>query len=127
MMTLFAVLLVLAIIIAIARYNENDNLFWALLVSFVGAIAAATVVVKMTNSKKQDKVVMIKEAPTQVLESVPCMYCILADTSLTATKREKSPKPVSKDTLLYQDNNILSEVFVSARGQPQYFMYMSDS
>ena len=41
MMTLFAFLATVAAIIAIARYNESDKLFWKLLVSFIGAYAAA--------------------------------------------------------------------------------------
>lgn len=128
-MTLLAILTVLVIIVAISRYNESDNLFWKLFVSFVGGIAAATAAVSLVecSSNKQDKVVMIKQAPTQVLESMPCINCILADISLSATQGEKSPKPVSKDKMLNHNSGILSEVHTSPRGHPQFCMYYDDS
>jgi hypothetical protein len=127
MMTLLAFISIIGVITAIARYNESEKLFWSLLVSFVGAYAAVNVAVNLLNDKKEDKVVMIEKAPMQVLESVPLLTGVLADTSLSATMREKSPKPASKDMLFNLDNNILSEVHRKARGQPQWYMYFSDS
>lgn len=126
-MTLLAFISIIGVITAIARYNESEKLFWSLLVSFVGAYAAVNVAVNLLNDKKEDKVVMIEKAPMQVLESVPLLTGVLADTSLSATMREKSPKPASKDMLFNLDNNILSEVHRKARGQPQWCMYFSDS
>ena len=127
MMTLLAFISIIGVITAIARYNESEKLFWSLLVSFVGAYAAVNVAVNLLNDKKEDKVVMIEKSPMQVQESVPLLVGVLADTSLCATMREKSPKPAGKDLLLYQNNNILSEVHRKARGQPQWEMYFSDS
>lgn len=127
MMTLLAFISIIGVITAIARYNESEKLFWSLLVSFVGTYAAVNVAVNLLNDKKEDKVVMIEKAPMQVLESVPLLTGVLADTSLSATMREKSPKPASKDMLFNLDNNILSEVHRKARGQPQWYMYFSDS
>ena len=126
-MTLLAFISIIGVITAIARYNESEKLFWSLLVSFVGAYAAVNVAVNLLNDKKEDKVVMIEKSPMQVLESVPLLTGVLADTSLLVTMREKSPKPASKDMLFNLDNNVLSEVHRKARGQPQWYMYFSDS
>ena len=127
MMTLLAFISIIGVITAIARYSESEKLFWSLLVSFVGAYAAVNVAVNLLNDKKEDKVVMIEKSPMQVLESVPLLTGVLADTSLLVTMREKSPKPASKDMLFNLDNNVLSEVHRKARGQPQWYMYFSDS
>ena len=82
---------------------------------------------RLNNDKKENKVVMIEKSPMQVQESMPLLCGVLADISLCATMREKSPKPASKDMLFNQDNVILSEVHRKARGQPQWEMYFSDS
>lgn len=127
MMTLFAFAATIAAIVAIARYNESDKLFWQLFIAFTGAYAAASAVSMITEEKEQDKVVMINEAPTQVLGMVPSLKEILAGTTFSATKREKSPKPVSKDSLVSQNINILSKVHASPRGQPNWSMFFDDS
>ena len=128
MVTLLCLLTGIAAITAIARYNESDKLFWKLLVSFLGGYAACTFVNHMiTSNKEEGKVVVVEEAPTQVLESVPCSFYSLADISLSATLREKSPKPVSKDSSLTINDSTLSEVHVSARGQPFWIGYFDTS
>lgn len=129
MMTLFCLLAGIAAITLIARYNESESLFWKLFICYVGSWAAVNAAVEIINNdKKGDKVVMIEKAPMQVLESVPSLNAILADMSLAATTREKSPKPASKELCSFnQDNVISSEVHRKARGQPQWYMYFSDS
>jgi hypothetical protein len=127
MMTLLAFISIIGVITAIARYNESEKLFWSLLVSFVGAYAAVNVAVNLLDDKKEDKVVMIEKSPMQVQESMSLLCGVLADVSLCATMREKSPKPAGKDMLFNQDNVITSEVHRKARGQPQWYMYFSDS
>jgi len=128
MMTLLAFISIIGVITAIARYNESDKLFWSLLVSFIGAYAAVNVAVNLLDDDKKDgKVVMIEKSPMQVQESMPLLCGVLADISLSATTREKSPKPAGKDMLFNQDNVIMSEVHRKARGQPQWCMYFSDS
>lgn len=126
-MTLFWFLTGLALIIGISRYNEDDNLFWKLFIAFVGSFAAATTVKYVVENKKQDKIVVVESAPTQVLESTPGTAAFrLADVSLSVTKGV-SPKPVSKDSTLNENDSVLSKVFGSARGQPQLCMYYDDS
>lgn len=132
-MTLFWFLAGLATCIGIARYNEDDNLFWKLFISFVGAFTAATVVKTQLENENQEKVIMVDKAtvnPTQVPQSMSCINLYdytLADISRAATKREKSPKPVSKDSLINQNDSSLSKVFGSIRGQPQMFAFFDTS
>lgn len=116
-----------ALCIGISRYNEDDALFWKLFISFVGAFAAASVVKMTMDNENKEKVIVVSEAPTQVLQSVPCNVYTLADISLAATKREKSPKPVSKDSLINKDDSLLSKVHVLARGQPGLFNFFNTS
>ena len=132
MMTLFAIGVVIAAIFGIARYNEDDSLFWKLFISFVGAFTAATVVRTQLENENQEKVVKVEKAtvsPTQVLPSASSTinFYSLADVSKAATKREKSPKPVSKDSLINFNDSSLSKVFGSIRGQPQMFAFFDTS
>ena len=130
-MTLFWFLAGLAICIGISRYNEDDSLFWKLFISFVGAFTAATVVRTALECENQEKIVKVEKAkmsPTQVPQSTPCIdFYTLADVSRAATKREKSPKPVSKDTLINKNDSLLSNVHVLARGQPGLFNFFNTS
>lgn len=131
MMTLFWFFAGLATCIGISRYNEDDSLFWKLFISFVGAFTAATVVKTQLENENQEKIVKIEKAivsPTQAQQSAPCInFYTLADVSLAATKREKSTKPVSKDSLINKNDSSLSKVFGSIRGQPQMFAYFDTS
>lgn len=127
MMTLLLLLSGIAVITLVSRYNEDDKLFWKLLISFIGSYAAVTVASQLLSDKEQNEVVMVEKAPMHALESMPIL-CegVVTDNSL-ATLGEKSPKPAGKDILLSKNNNILSEVHRKARGQPQWEMYFSDS
>lgn len=127
MATLFWFLTGLAICIGVARYNEEDNLFWKLAVAFIGSFAAATVVKTVMENNNQEKVVVVENAPTQALESTSCNFYTVTDVSLATPKREKSPKPVSKDSLLDENDSLLSKVHASVRGQPYLCTYYDDS
>ena len=126
-MTLFWFLLGTGLCIAISRYNEDDALFWKLFIAFVGSFAAATAYRATISEESKEKVVVVSEAPTQVLQSMPCNVYTLADISFAATKREKSPKPVSQDSLINKDDSLLSKVHVLARGQPGLFNFFNTS
>jgi len=117
-MTLIAFLATVIACIGIARYNEDDSLFWKLFLSLAGTYAATTFVMSLTDDKEQNKVITVSEAPTQVQKSAIAPFGI-AGVSLPATHREKSQKPVSKDSFTNSGDSILSEVFVSIRGRPQ--------
>ena len=129
MMTLLALLAGIAIITLVARYNEDEKLFWKLFVAWTGAFAAGTVALNLADNstEKQNKVVMIEKAPMQALESMPTLYASVVTDNSLATLGEKSPKPAGKDMLFNQDSSILSKVHRKARGQPQWEMYFSDS
>lgn len=129
MTTLFFICASIALSVLVARYNEDDSLFWKLAMSFIGAYAAGVIVSSAIKDDKHKKenVVVINSMPTQVLEGTPCALYTLADVALSATMREKSPKPVSKVNNCYDHSNLLSEVRSSARGQPHFYMYFSDS
>ena len=114
--------------IGISRYNEDDALFWKLFISFIGAFVAGTIVKNSMENDQEQKTVVVESAPTQVLESMPGTAAFrLADISLSATRGEKSPKPVGKDSARNENDSLLSKVLSSARGQPQMCMYFDDS
>lgn len=121
-MNLILFLLGIVIILCISRYNEDEKLFWKLLISFVGAFAAVTFVQKCIESQKQDKTEYYQSVPTQVLNNGSHSVCVLADPFVIVTDEGKTSDPVSKE---YTDTNlglILSEVCVNTRGQPcEYF------
>lgn len=119
MMDLIVLALGLGIITCMARYNENDRLFWQLALAWIGSFAAAEVVTNVIDHNEQNKSIVISSTPTQVQQSIPCIDYTLAEMSLAATRREKSQKPVSKDSTINSNDSILSEVHVAARGQPQ--------
>lgn len=127
MATLLWIISIIAFITLVARYNEDDKLFWKLFIAFIGAYAAGSAVKATLENNDKEKVVMIEKAPTQVLQSTPCNAYSLADVSLAATKREKSPKPVSKDSLIDQNDSLLSKVTKHARGQPFILDYFDTS
>lgn len=109
------------VILCISRYNEDDKLFWKLLVSFVGTFAAATLVYKYIESQKQDKVEYYSPAPTQALYSGSHSVCVLADPSVAVANETLVSDPVSKEYKDCGKNLILSKVYVNVRGQPSEF------
>lgn len=121
-------LFILAILfcIAAARYNNSDKLFWVLFISLVGAFTAGSVARAFMEDKTEKRTVVIEKAPTQVLDSMPYNSCTLADMSISATQVEKSAKPVGKDSLLNENDSLLSVCHVETRGQP-WCMYFDDS
>lgn len=128
-MALFWLFVVITIAsIATARYYEQERLFWILWTSFIGAFAAGAIVRTAMENDQEQKIVVVESAPTQVLESMPGTAAFrLADISLSATRGEKSPKPVGKDSARNENDSLLSKVLSSARGQPQMCMYFDDS
>jgi hypothetical protein len=130
-MTLLFVLLGLAIIICIARYNENDSLFWKLLVSFIGSFAIATAAYTILNEDESDND-LVQVYPTQGLMATSCahlpMCCTLTDV-LSLTPVGANQKPVSQEytPVLNKVVNTFSKVLPVARDQPQFFKYFDTS
>ena len=94
-MTLFLFLLGIAIIIVIARYNESNKLFWALLTCFTLCFAGTKLVIDNL-SKNESKNAFEQVQPTQGLmaASGSFQFLVTDDTSSATTK--VTSKPVSK-------------------------------
>lgn len=131
-MTLLLILLGLALIILIARYNEDDKLFWKLLVCFIGGFTAACVAYTLINFNKKSKASLTQVNPTQVLYT-PSHYlftdCVLGEVLYI------TPNNVERGNLVSQDNSpaeckvsyTCSKVGVGARDQPPQFTYFDTS
>lgn len=119
-MILFWFVLGIITILCIARYNEDEKLFWKLFISFIGAYGAAAVALQIAKQQKQDKVEYVTSAPMQVLSS-ESYVCTLADPSTVVTNEVCTSVPASKDMQMFYTNPILSKVAGGARDQPFEF------
>ena len=109
----------LLIITLVARYNENEKLFWQLLISFIGAYGAATIAINaLSSEKKQSKEVVITSKPMQAPTSKSYNFCSLADLSSLVTVEEYSSVPAGKDIASKLNDPSLSGVGRGARDQP---------
>ena len=108
-MILFLFLVGVVAIMAIARYNEDDRLFWKLLVSFTVAFTVTSIGVKlMGNENKSDSTTQV--CPTQALYGTSDKISPLTDVSTTITVTDITVlDPVSQDTT--PENGILADVF----------------
>lgn len=95
-MTLFLFLLGLILITLIARYNESNKLFWALLTCYVLGFTSVKLAYDCFGKEGSKDDTSVQVQPTQglIATSGSLMY-LLADDSLAATVKETS-KPVSK-------------------------------
>lgn len=109
----------LLIITLVARYNENEKLFWQLLISFIGTYGAATIAINaLSSEKKQSKEVVITSKPMQAPTSKSYNFCSLADLSSLVTVEEYPSVPAGKDIASKLNDPSLSEVGRGARDQP---------
>ena len=89
-MALFWFLLGIAIIFAIARYNESNRLFWVLCLSFVGSYMAASVIQK-TMYNTQNKKNLVQVQPTQVSIDAPSIFMLVTGEDLSETSAFANP------------------------------------
>lgn len=109
----------LLIITLVARYNENEKLFWQLLISFIGTYGAATIAINaLSSEKKQSKEVVITSKPMQAPTSKSYNFCSLADLSSLVTVEEYPSVPAGKDIASKLNDPSLSGVGRGARDQP---------
>lgn len=101
-MALFWFICGILLICAIARYNESDKLFWTLLVSFVGAFAAASVIIAICNDDHKENVVT-NVSPTQLYVSTPNADALLAGVSCDTTY----------DAPLYASDAVSQDYYIS--------------
>lgn len=107
------------VITAIARYNEDDRLFWKLFASFTIAFTATSIAVA-TLGDKQDKNDLIEQVyPTQAPDTTMGYYSPTAIVCDSATVSEAIPAPASKDYTPAVDETFCScEVYGKTRDQP---------
>lgn len=108
-MILFLFLVGVMAIMAIARYNEDDRLFWKLLVSFTIAFTVTSIGVKlMGDENKSDSTTQV--CPTQALHETSDMVSPFTDVITTITVPDIIvPDPVSQDNT--PEIGILANVF----------------
>lgn len=133
-MTLLWILLGITVIILVARYNEDDALFWKLSASLVGAFIAAYITLNILNSEeKQSDQDLTQVYPTQVLSHTACampslgMFDVL---SLTPVGSGSNQKLVSQEINTPAIGTVTlfnSEVRAEARDQPLMFTYFDTS
>ena len=94
-MTLFLFLLGLAIIIGIARYNESNKLFWALLTCYTLCFAGAKLVIdSMSENKSKNAFEQVQ--PTQGLMAASGSFQFLVTDNTSSATTKVTSKPVSK-------------------------------
>lgn len=94
-MTLFLFIIGLVLITFIARYNESNKLFWALLTSYVLSFAGCKLIIDNFGHDESNNTFM-QVQPTQGLAASPgSLVYLLADEDLSAPKKVTS-EPVSQ-------------------------------
>ena len=103
-MALFWFICGILLICAISRYNESNKLFWTLMVSFVGAFTAASVIIAMCNDEHKENVVA-NVSPTQLYVNTTNTNALLATVFYNTTKGMSydMPDAVSKDYYISKD------------------------
>lgn len=106
-MALFWFICGMLLICCIARYNESNKLFWTLLVSFIGAFTAASIVIAIS-SDNNDKSVIANVSPTQLYISTSSADALLTDVSYDTTYDVLNCPSVTVSQDYYVSKDILS-------------------
>ena len=94
-MTLFLFIVGIILIALVARYNESNKLFWALLTSYVLSFAGCKLLIDSFGHNESNNTFM-QVQPTQGLAASPgSLVYLLADEDLSAPKKVTS-EPVSQ-------------------------------
>ena len=113
-------------IIGIARYYEDEKLFWKLFISFAGAYGVATIAIN-SMEQKEDKITVVSQNPMQVPIGDSYCLCTLAELSNTATNGMKVPAPAGKEIFDTVGNPISSKVGQNTRDRPNNPFYFDTS
>lgn len=120
-MTLLLFLIAVFAIICIARYNEDDRLFWKLFVSFTAAFVLTSVAIRTIDSKQNKKSCIEQVCPTQSSNSALDQVSLFQNALNSTTLMDMTgPVAVSKD-YTFALNTIpytLHEVWWGIRDQP---------
>lgn len=105
-MALFWFICGILLICAISRYNESNKLFWTLMVSFVGAFTAASVIIAVCNDEHKENVVA-NVSPTQLYVNTTNTDALLATVFYNTTNDVAYDTPVAVSKDYYISNDIL--------------------
>ena len=120
MVLLFFLIAVFAIL-CIARYNEDDRLFWKLFVSFTAAFMITTITARIISSNDQTKDdATTKVYPTQLQNSSLDQMCLFKDALNFATVKDVTdPVAVSKEKPNFASISFdLQKIWRGIRDQP---------
>lgn len=128
MMTFILFLVGLLAIVCIARYNEDDSLFWKLFVSYVGAFVVASVVSSTVTSSEQNKDTIIHKCPMQapLNTSGTTCYLVTDDFELATYAQNLRQDPAGKDYICDYNDALVNKVIAKTRDQP-YLMFHDTS
>ena len=120
-MILLWLLLGIALILGIARYNESNKLFWMLLFAYVMGFAGTKMVLQTSNGNEQGNgnlttQVYSTQAPTVSLSTL--VYYITSNTEATNVVTAQTPVSQGYTPALSETKITLSEVFGRTRDQP---------
>lgn len=109
-------------IVLIARYNEDDRLFWKLLLSFVFAFTATTVCCKMLGLGNKSAENLTEQVyPTQAPVNTVDLYSLQTNVfDMVTTMDVTGPVPVSKANTPVPCKNCptFDEIYGHTRDQP---------
>jgi hypothetical protein len=116
MLTLFTFILGIVLITLIARYNESNKLFWALLTCYMLGFAGVKLI-HDSFTKDEGKTTFMQVPPTQGLAASQSTFVyLIASDSMPAPKKVTS-EPVSQAIVpAYERNFTLSNVSEVAQG-----------
>lgn len=88
----------IAVMIALcfARYNQSNNLFWILLISFLLGITGASVFNKLVENKHQSEIKLTQVCPTQDVQDA-VNYISYTNNVFETYDTSSKPSLVSKD------------------------------
>lgn len=124
MILLLFIVAIIAIVL-IARYNEDDRLFWKLLISFCVAFATTSVIYNIIDDGDRNKVSCIKTDPMQLSNCTSGQQVLLGDVStLINVDTETMSVAAGKDNLFLTNiaEQIPNEIYANVRDQPPMFI-----
>lgn len=120
-MILSLFVLAVIVIVLIARYNEDDRLFWQLLISLCTAFAIATIVRNIQDDKQSTNSSITQVCPMQVSDqSLSSLEPTTNDLTMIANMHVTDAVPASKDYTLdvVEGYNTLFKIRSKERDQP---------
>lgn len=128
-MTVLWFILGILIIFAIARYNESNKLFWALLLAYTLGFAVTKMVYDSHNGEEQSDKNLTQVCSTQMPTNSVALYTLFTTECMLEPVDVTDPNTVGKiyTPALSEMNVTLSKVFGKVRDQPQQTSYFNTS